>query len=100
MRARALSALVSGIVASAANIFWGWFYDLKYFSRPQLAKITWAFLSIGMLALISWQTANEQKYANTTPKPTLDWALPGFGRGFASMVLMRYVNTLKDNANP
>jgi hypothetical protein len=42
-----------------------------------------------MLALLSWQTANEKYYADAEPKVTLDWANPGFGRGFASMMLIR-----------
>ncbi|KAK2040367.1 MFS general substrate transporter [Colletotrichum somersetense] len=75
VRARTLGGLTSGIAASAANMFWGWFYDLKCFSRPQLARITWASFSIIMLGLI-----------------TLDWTSPGFGRGFAVNVLFRFMN--------
>lgn len=48
--------------------------------------------SITMLALLSWQVANEKLYSTTVPKVTLDWASPGFGRGFASMMLMRFMN--------
>ncbi|KAJ0382347.1 hypothetical protein COL922a_012757 [Colletotrichum nupharicola] len=92
VRARTLGALTSGIAASAANMFWGWFYDLKCFSRPQLAKITWAIFSVIMLALFAWQTANEKLYEDTVPKVTLDWASPGFGRGFAVNVLFRFMN--------
>ncbi|OLN97162.1 UNC93-like protein 3 [Colletotrichum chlorophyti] len=92
VRARTLGALTSGIAASAANIFWGWFYDLKCFSRPQLAKITWATFSVIMLGLFSWQVANEKLYEETVPKITLDWATPGFGRGFAVNVLFRFMN--------
>jgi hypothetical protein len=84
-----LSSLASGIVATLANIIWGWVYDIKRFSRPTLAKFTWGFFSISMLALLSWQTANEKYYADAEPKVTLDWANPGFGRGFASMMLIR-----------
>ncbi|KAL2213560.1 MFS general substrate transporter [Sarocladium strictum] len=92
VRARTLSALVSGIVATAANIIWGWVYDLKRFSRPTLAKFTWAFFATSMLALLSWQIYNEHGYAAADPPITLDWALPGFGRGFSSMVLIRFFN--------
>ncbi|KAF4822725.1 UNC93-like protein [Colletotrichum siamense] len=92
VRARTLGALTSGIAASAANMFWGWFYDLKCFSRPQLAKITWAIFSVIMLGLFAWQTANEKLYEDTVPKVTLDWASPGFGRGFAVNVLFRFMN--------
>ena len=89
VRARALSSLVSGILATVANIVWGWIYDLKCFSRPTLAKCTWAFFSVCMLAFLSWQVANEKMYEDAIPSVTLDWANPGFGRGFASMMMIR-----------
>jgi MFS family permease len=92
VRSRALGALTSGIAATFANIFWGWFYDLQVFSRPQVAKITWTFLSIIMLGLFGWQVANEKLYAGTVPKVTLDWDQPGFGRGFAVNVMFRFMN--------
>ncbi|KAK1997667.1 MFS general substrate transporter [Colletotrichum falcatum] len=92
VRARTLGGLTSGIAASAANVFWGWFYDLKCFSRPQLAKITWASSSVIMLGLFSWQVANEKLYEDTVPRTTLDWNFPGFGRGFAVNVLFRFMN--------
>ncbi|CAH0023747.1 unnamed protein product [Clonostachys rhizophaga] len=92
VRARTLSSLVSGIVATLANITWGWVYDLQRFSRPQLAKYTWTCFSVVMLATMSWQIANEHLYSKTVPKVTLDWATPGFGRAFASMVIMRFMN--------
>jgi hypothetical protein len=91
VRSRALASLTSGIAATAANVFWGWFFDLKYFSRPQLARVTWAFLAITMTALFGWQFAMELEYRNANPPVTLDWDLPGFGRGFAVQVLLRYV---------
>jgi predicted MFS family arabinose efflux permease len=92
VRARTLGALSSGIAATLANIFWGWFYDTKYFSRPTLAKVTWAVFSVLMLALFGWQVANEKLYGGANPKVTIDWATPGFGRGFAVNVLFRYVH--------
>jgi hypothetical protein len=92
VRARTLGALASGVAATFANIFWGWFYDLKIFSRPQLAKITWTFLSILMLGLFGWQVANEKLYSEAVPKVTLDWDQPGFGRGFAVNVMFRFMN--------
>ncbi|KAF7557308.1 hypothetical protein G7Z17_g839 [Cylindrodendrum hubeiense] len=92
VRARTLGSLSSGIVATLANIFWGWFYDLKIFNRPTVAKITWGVLSLLMLAVLSWQISNEHLYANASPPVTLDWDLPGFGRGFASVVLLRFFN--------
>lgn len=92
VRARALGSLVSGIVATFANIFWGWFYDLKVFSRPALAKITWFSFSAIMLGVFAWQVSNEMLYSRAVPKVTLDWALPGFARGFASTVVMSFFN--------
>ncbi|KAF5656449.1 DUF895 domain-containing protein [Fusarium heterosporum] len=92
VRSRALASLTSGVAATAANIFWGWFFDLKYFSRPQLARLTWAFLAITMTALFGWQFAMEIEYGKANPPVTLDWGLPGFGRGFAVQVLLRFMN--------
>ncbi|KAF4126399.1 Ion channel regulatory protein UNC-93 [Geosmithia morbida] len=92
VRARTLSSLVSGIVATMANIIWGWVFDLKRFSRPVLAKFAWGFSATTMLGLMSWQIANEKYYADAVPAVTLDWANSGFGRGFASMVLIRFFN--------
>lgn len=89
VRARTLGSLTSGVVATVANIFWGWFFDLPYFRRPTIARFTWAFFAVFMTALFGWQFANEKLYENANPKVTLDWANPGFGRGFAVMVLMR-----------
>ena len=48
-----------------------------------------------MLGTFGWQTANEKMYGDLkaagTPI-TLDWANPGFGRGFGSMVILRFLN--------
>ncbi|KAK3902932.1 major facilitator superfamily domain-containing protein [Staphylotrichum tortipilum] len=92
VRSRTLGALVSGIVATLANIFWGWFYDLKVFSRPTLARICWFFFVVTMLGVFGWQVSNEKVYGDSNPRVTLDWDNPGFGRGFASMVLLRFLN--------
>ncbi|KAH6634757.1 major facilitator superfamily domain-containing protein [Chaetomium sp. MPI-SDFR-AT-0129] len=92
VRARTLGALVSGIVATLANIFWGWFYDLKYFGRPTLAKACWAFFVVTMLAVFGWQVANEKLYGDSNPRVTLDWENPGFGRAFGSMIIFRFLN--------
>lgn len=89
VRARTLGSLASGIAASIADVLWGWFYDTRWFSRPALAKGTWAFFSVLILALFGWQVANEKLCAETMPKVTLDWDLPGFGPGFAVNVLFR-----------
>lgn len=90
VRARTLGSLTSAIAATAANMFWGWFFDLKYFSRPQLARITWFTFAVVMLALFAWQVSNEKLYEDT--QPTIDWEQPNFGRGFAVNVLFRFMN--------
>lgn len=92
VRSRALGALMSGIMATVANIFWGWFLDLKYFSRPTMARLTWAILAVMMFGCFGWQVANEQLYSHTVPKITLDWSSPGFGRAFAVNTLFRFLN--------
>lgn len=89
VRARALGALVSCIVATFANIFWGWFLDLKCFSRPMVAKIAWFFSVTLMISLFGWQFSNEKLYSEAVPKVTLDWDNEGFGRGFAVVILLR-----------
>lgn len=90
VRARTLGSLTSAVAATAANMFWGWFFDLKYFSRPQLARITWFSFAVVMLALFAWQVSNEKLYEDT--QPTIDWEQPNFGRGFAVNVLFRFMN--------
>ncbi|KAK4235637.1 hypothetical protein C8A03DRAFT_17650 [Achaetomium macrosporum] len=92
VRARTLGSLVSGIAATFANIFWGWFYDLKRFRRPTLAKACWFFFVVAMLGTFGWQVSNEKLYGQSNPRVTLDWDNPGFGRGFASMVILRFLN--------
>lgn len=90
VRARTLGSLTSGIAATAANMFWGWVFDTQYLSRPKLARITWFTFATIMLALFGWQFANEKLYEDT--QPTIDWAQPNFGRGFAVNVLFRFMN--------
>ncbi|KAL4922139.1 hypothetical protein BDW62DRAFT_217948 [Aspergillus aurantiobrunneus] len=90
VRARTLGSLTSGIAATAANMFWGWVFDTKYFSRPTLARVTWLTFASVMVSLFGWQFANEKLYKDT--QPTIDWAQPDFGRGFAVNVLFRLMN--------
>ena len=92
VRSRTLGALTSGIAATCANIFWGWFLDLKCFSRPVVARIAWFSFVIIMLSLFSWQVANERLYSTTVPKITIDWESENFGRAFAVNVLFRFMN--------
>ena len=90
VRARTLSSLVTSIVASVANVFWGWFYDTRFFRRPTIAKISWFTLATCMTAVLGWQVANERLYASQDI--TIDWTSPQFGRAFASVVLLRFLN--------
>ena len=89
VRARTLGSLTSGVIATFANIFWGWFFDQKFTTRPRLAKFAWLFFATFMTALFGWQFSNEVLYSNSSPRVTLDWDQPGFGRGFAVMTLFR-----------
>jgi hypothetical protein len=91
VRSRALGALMSGVAAISADIFWGHFFDLKRFSRPLVAKLAWFSFVVTMLGIFSWQIINEHLYSTTEPKPTLDWNNKGFGRAFTVTVLFRYV---------
>ncbi|KAL4948471.1 major facilitator superfamily domain-containing protein [Aspergillus filifer] len=90
VRARTLGSLTSGIAATAANMFWGCVFDLRIISRPHLARITWFTFAVIMLSLFGWQFANEKLYEDT--QPTIDWAQPDFGRGFAVNVPFRFMN--------
>lgn len=92
VRSRALSALTSAIVQIIADLFWGNFLDLKAFSRPKAAKIAWTAFTVIMLAIFSWQVANEYHYSRAAEPVSLDWALPGFGRGFAVNCLFMFMN--------
>ncbi|KAL4930246.1 uncharacterized protein BDV17DRAFT_297717 [Aspergillus undulatus] len=74
--------------ATAASMFWGWVFDLKVIIRPRLARITWFTFAVIMLSLLGWQLANEKLYEDT--QPTIDWAQPDFGRGFASHYMFVY----------
>lgn len=89
VRARTLGALTSGIAATIADLFWGWFLDWRIFSRPKAAKITWAVFATIMISLFAWQFANEKKYEDSPTKVTIDWLSPEFGRAFAVNVLFR-----------
>ena len=96
VRSRTLASLTSGIAAAFANIFWGWFFDRKRFSRPTLARGVWIFFAIFMTSLFAWIIKMEVEYSRAVPKVTLDWDLPGFGRGFAVQVLLRYVSSSRE----
>ncbi|ELQ41416.1 DUF895 domain membrane protein [Pyricularia oryzae Y34] len=92
VRSRALASLTSAIVQAFADLFWGWFLDQKRFSRPKAAKITWTVFSVVMFAIFGWQVANEQLYGSSPVPVSLDWASPGFGRGFAVNCLFMFMN--------
>ncbi|KAH9428727.1 hypothetical protein MCOR02_011272 [Pyricularia oryzae] len=92
VRSRALASLTSAIVQTFADLFWGWFLDQKRFSRPKAAKITWTVFSVVMFAIFGWQVANEQLYGSSPVLVSLDWASPGFGRGFAVNCLFMFMN--------
>jgi hypothetical protein len=72
--------LVSGLEICEAAPQWQ--------SRKGGLGVLATFLSF-LLAIFDWQVANENLYENSPAKVTLDWDLPGFGRGFAVNVLFR-----------
>jgi hypothetical protein len=84
--------LTSAIVQTFADLFWGWFLDRKRFSRPTVAKIAWTFFSVLMFGIFAWQVVNEYDYSNAAEPVRLDWASPGFGRGFAVNCLFIFMN--------
>lgn len=93
VRARTLAALTSGLAVTIADFFWGWFLDLKAFSRPTKAKFAIVFFSISMLSLFGWQISNERLYSSMHPdRVTIDWTSHGFGRALAVNVLFRFMN--------
>lgn len=92
VRARTLGSLMSAIVATIADLFWGWFLDLKFVRRSTRAKLTWAIFCVIIFGLFGWAVSNQHLYDHSTPKPSLDWSSPGFGRGFALNVIFRSVN--------
>ena len=94
VRARTLGALTSGIAATVADVFWGWFLDRKFFSRPTAAKVTWISFSVVMLSLFGWQVYMEHHFESATEKVSIDWLSPDFGRAFAVNVLFRYASPL------
>lgn len=57
-----------------------------------LAKICWFFFVVLMLATFGWQAANEKLYGDSNRRVTLDWENTGFCHGFASMVILRFLN--------
>jgi hypothetical protein len=87
VRSRALASLVSALAGSSADILVGLLLDTKRVRRSVLAKTTWSAFVVIMLGLFSWQVSNEFLYSHT--KPTIDWAAPGFRRGFAVNVLFK-----------
>lgn len=91
VRARTLGALTSGVAATVADLFWGWFLDLRLFKRPTTAKVTWILFSTIMLSLFGWQVYMEHHFetAASTAKVSVDWLSPNFGRAFAVNVLFR-----------
>lgn len=92
VRARTLGALLAAIVSTIADLFWGWFLDLKFFRRSTRAKLTWAIFSVIVLSLFGWAVSNQYLYDHSPTKVNLDWTSPGFGRGFAMNVLLRFVD--------
>lgn len=90
VRARTLGSLLAALVATVADLFWGWFLDLKFVRRSTMAKLTWAIFSVVIFSLFGWAVSNQYLYDHSPTKVNLDWDSPGFGRGFAVNILFRY----------
>lgn len=65
--------------------------DRKFIRRPTMAKVTWGIFVVGFFGCLSWIVTMEKEYSEAVPDVTIDWAKPGFGRGFAVMALLRSV---------
>ncbi|EOD52255.1 putative duf895 domain membrane protein [Neofusicoccum parvum UCRNP2] len=63
-----------------------------YLLIPILVGFNWNGTYQGIYLTKYFSVANENLYANASPKVTLDWSNPGFGRGFAVNVLFRFMN--------
>jgi len=57
-------------------------------SRSRRAFLIWLYLVLLIVGLWCWLIPNEVLYSQTTP--SLDWASPGFGRGFAVYVIWSF----------
>ncbi|SJX65446.1 uncharacterized protein SRS1_15716 [Sporisorium reilianum f. sp. reilianum] len=89
VRSRALGSLLSAVCASLANYMLGFWLDWK---RPSVnTRARWSFGVIYTLqaAWWAWAIYIMHEYHTTTPKPTLDWSSPGYGRGFAIYIFLQ-----------
>ncbi|KAG7098762.1 hypothetical protein E1B28_000671 [Marasmius oreades] len=86
VRARALGSFLSGIVAIISGNLLGVLLDYTKLSVRKRAR--WGFFGILTLqgAWWIWATILVTEYRRT--QPTYDWVDPGFGRGFALILLL------------
>ncbi|KAL0264776.1 hypothetical protein SLS55_000728 [Diplodia seriata] len=88
VRSRALGSFLTACSGITGNLVTGHLLDHLPFSRRDRARIVWCWLAFLFTGLFIWQTTNQVTYDRTTP--SLDWSLPGFGRGFASHIIWQY----------
>ncbi len=94
VRSRTLGSLVSGVVATVANIFWGWFPGFEALEQAGPGRHRVFLRKPSCWRSSAGNSRTRSCTEDSLPKVTLDWENPGFGRGFTSMVLMGYVSPL------
>lgn len=88
VRSRALGSFMTACSGITGDIVTGQLLDHLPFSRRIRARIVWCWVAFLFTGLYTWQTTNQVAYDKSPP--SLDWAKPGFGRGFASHIIWNY----------
>lgn len=87
VRARALASLIAALGQITANLFFGSFLDWNRFTLNQRARYSYIFIMVLFGGTWIWGAVVQHGYEIHAPK--LDWADPGFGRGWAFYVMMQ-----------
>lgn len=101
MRARALASLIAALGQITANLFFGSFLDWNRFTLNQRARYSYIFIMVLFGGTWIWGAVVQHGYEIHAPK--LDWADPGFGRGWAFYIMMQvnlYVLTVHSRELP
>lgn len=89
VRSRALGSLLAAVTSSLSNYILGFFLDWKKPSVNSRAKWSFGVIYTLQAAWWAWAIYIMNHYHNTTPKPTLDWADAGFGKGFGVYIFLQ-----------
>ncbi|KAK3690306.1 major facilitator superfamily domain-containing protein [Podospora appendiculata] len=96
VRARALASFLSAISGTIACVFFGFFLDSKRFALKTRIRVGF-LLSCGLFTLLwIWVLIIQHEYEATPPKG-LDWASPGFGRGFGMFIMLQTIGNMVQN---